>query len=130
MKHVRAHEVEGVRAPAPNSRTLKHLIAPWTVGSENLWMGLSEVDPHSCSNAHSHVNEEAFFVVSGYGDVIVAGQREPVEPGSAVLVPSCAEHQLVNTSEEVLRVLCSAAPAFERAVFDQAHNLHERREET
>ena len=69
-----------------------------------------------------------FFVVSGYGEVVVDGQREEVGPGSAVLVPGNAEHQLVNTSQEVLRVLCSAAPAFDRSVFDQAHNLDEREE--
>ena len=130
MKHVHAHDVEGVRAPAPNARTLKHLLAPWTVGSEHLWIGLSEIDSHSCSNSHSHPNEEAFFVVSGYGDVVVAGERERIGPGSAVLVPSDAEHQLVNTSAEVLRVLCSAAPAFDRSVFDQAHNLDQQRDES
>lgn len=130
MKHIRAHETDGIRAPAPHARTLKHLIAPWTVGSANIWVGLSEVDPCSSSNSHSHPNEEVFFVVSGYGEVVVDGQCEEVGPGSAVLVPGNAEHQLVNTSQEVLRVLCSAAPAFDRSVFDQAHNLDEQREES
>ena len=45
MKHIRAHQTDGIRAPAPHARTLKHLIAPWTVGSANIWVGLSEVDP-------------------------------------------------------------------------------------
>lgn len=130
MKHVHAHEVEGIRAPAPNSRTLKHLLAPWTTGSEQLWIGLSEIDSHSCSNPHSHPNEEAFFVISGYGDVVVGDEREQIGPGSAVLVPGGTTHQLVNTSAEVLRVLCSVAPAFDRGIFDQAHDLEQQREES
>lgn len=129
MRHIRANEVEGIRAPAPHERTLKHLITPWTVGSENLWVGLSEVDPCSSSNPHVHPNEEVFYVVSGYGEVVVDGQRSDVSAGSAVLVPSGAEHQLVNTSHEVLRVLCSVAPAFDRSVFDHAHELDEQRGE-
>lgn len=123
IQHVKAHEVEGVRAPAPHARTLKHLVAPWTTGSSQLWVGLSEVDPGSSSNPHAHDNEEVFFVVAGYGRIHVEGQTVDVGPGSCVLVPGGAVHRLLNDGHEVLRVLCSVAPPFERAVFDDRHLL-------
>ena len=131
VKHVRADEVEGIRAAPPHSRTLKHLAAPWTIGSQNLWVGLSEVDPGSSSNPHSHDNEEAFFVVSGKGRVEVEGETADVGPGSLVLIPPNTLHRLFNPGPEVLRVLCCAAPAFDKSVFDSRHLLtDEEREES
>ncbi len=124
-KHVRAHEVEGVRAAPPHTRTLKHLAAPWTIGSRNLWVGLSEVDPGSSSNLHAHDNEEAFFVLSGYGRVQVDAETVAVGPGSLVLVPPNTPHRLFNPATEVLRVLCCAAPAFDKTVFDSRHLLED-----
>jgi mannose-6-phosphate isomerase-like protein (cupin superfamily) len=123
VPHVRAGDVAGTRAPAPNPRTLKHLVAPWTLGSEHLWVGLSEIDVGSSSNRHSHENEEVFFVLSGRGSAEVAGASQEVEAGSAVLVPSGQPHRLVNHGDEPLRVLCCAGPAFDRQAFDQAHLL-------
>lgn len=129
IKHVRADEVEGVRAGPPHSRTLKHLAAPWTIGSQNLWVGLSEVDPGSSSNPHSHENEEAFFVVSGNGRVQVDDETVEVGPGSLVLVPPNTLHRLFSLGPEALRVLCCAAPAFDKAVFDSRHLLTAEQQE-
>lgn len=126
MKHVREQDVPAIRAPAPNPRTLKHLAAPWTIGSQNLWVGLSEVDAGSSSNPHAHErNEEVFYVVSGAGVIEVGRERAEVGPGSVVVVPPGETHRLVNTGREVLKVLCSVSPPFERADFDAAHLLEE-----
>jgi mannose-6-phosphate isomerase-like protein (cupin superfamily) len=123
VRHVHASDVPGLRAPAPHARTLKHLVAPWTLGSSNLWVGLSEIDVGSSSNRHAHDNEEVFFVLAGRGDVEIGDDRAAIEPGSAVLVPSGSPHRLVNTGDELLRVLCCAGPAFEAEAFDRAHLL-------
>jgi mannose-6-phosphate isomerase-like protein (cupin superfamily) len=124
MKHVREQDVAGIRAPAPHARTLKHLAAPWTIGSQNLWVGLSEVDPGSSSNAHSHErNEEVFYVVQGAGVIEVGSEGVEVGPGSVVVVPPGATHRLVNSGAEVLKVLCSVSPPFELADFDAKHRL-------
>ena len=123
MEHVRTDDVPGERADAPYSRTLKHLAAPWTMGTEHLWVGMSEIDPGSRSNRHSHPNEEVFFVVAGRGRAVVDTEEVDVGPGSVVLVPSGETHQLVNTGDEPLQVLCSAAPAFDKRDFEVAHLL-------
>jgi quercetin dioxygenase-like cupin family protein len=127
VRHIRQQDVEGIRAPFPHARTLKHLAAPWTIGSERLWVGLSEVDPGSSSNRHSHAeNEEVFYVISGRGFVEVEHERQAVGPGSVVVVPPGAEHRLVNPGHQTLQVLCSVAPAFQRSDFDSSHLLHGR----
>ena len=126
MKHVREHEVEGFRAPAPHARTLKHLAAPWTIGSQNLWLGMSKIDPGSSSNPHHHdVQEEIFYVVSGHGQIVVGEERADVEPGSVVVVPPGQTHYLVNTSDETLKVLAAVAPPFEQRDFEAQHKLDE-----
>ncbi|MDJ0925410.1 MAG: cupin domain-containing protein [Acidimicrobiia bacterium] len=126
MKYTHENDVEAIRAPEPNPRTLKHLAAPWTIGSKNLWVGLSEVDPGSESNAHSHERtEEVFYVVSGEGYIAVGGERQAVSAGSVVVAPPGKSHQLQNPGSETLKVICSAAPAFAKEDFDLAHNLDE-----
>lgn len=124
MKHTHESKVEAIRAPEPNPRTLKHLAAPWTIGTQNLWVGLSEVDPGSQSNPHSHEKtEEVFYVVSGEGFIVVGDERLAVSAGSVVVAPPGDTHQLQNPGDEILKVLCSASPAFVREDFDLTHNL-------
>lgn len=123
MRHVNESDIAGERAPPPNSRILKHLAAPWTLGTKHLWVGLSEIDSGSTSNLQSHENEEVFYVMSGHGVVEVDGESQEIAPGSVVFVPSNAAHRLLNSGREVLKVLCAAAPAFEREDFDRHHLL-------
>jgi NAD(P)-dependent dehydrogenase (short-subunit alcohol dehydrogenase family)/mannose-6-phosphate isomerase-like protein (cupin superfamily) len=127
VEHVRAEQVAGERAPPPHARTLKHLVSPWTAGSRNLWVGMSEIDPGSSSNRHSHQSEECFFVVDGSGTVEVGDERERIAAGSLVLVPPDVPHRLVNDRRDcTLRILCCAAPPFERPDFDARHRLDRR----
>lgn len=120
---VREEDVPGDRADPPHARTLKHLLAPWTVGSDQLWLGLSIVDVGASSNPHEHPNEEAFYVVSGEGELAVGNARHPLTPGTAALIPGNVRHQLVNSGREPLKVLCCAAPPFERSAFERVHQL-------
>ncbi|MBN9623708.1 MAG: cupin domain-containing protein [Actinobacteria bacterium] len=110
-------------APDPNRRTLTHIFAPWNGGSDRIWTGLSEIEEGSTSNLHSHPNEEILYVLEGAGEIEVDGVRYPVEPGSSVRVAPDRPHRLFNGGEGLLRVLCTASPAFERSVFDAAHDL-------
>jgi uncharacterized RmlC-like cupin family protein len=66
MKHIREHDVSGIHIEAPHARTLKHLVAPWTLGSTRMWVGMTKIEPRSRSNRHKHPDqEEIFYVVSG-----------------------------------------------------------------
>jgi mannose-6-phosphate isomerase-like protein (cupin superfamily) len=124
MKHVKEHEVDGVRAAPPYARTLKHLVAPWTLPAEKMWVGMSKVDPGSCSNPHSHERqEEIFYVVGGRGEIEVGDEKEAVEPGSIVVVPPTLIHSLINTGDETLKVLSVVSPPFEKSDFEQRHRL-------
>ena len=50
VKHIKENEIKGEDFPEPYSRTIKHLAAPWTIGTSKFWMGLSEVHKNGKSN--------------------------------------------------------------------------------
>lgn len=122
MKHVKEHELAGERFEKPYARVIKHIAAPWTLGTTKMWLGMSKVDPGSCSNPHTHSDaEEIFYVVSGYGQIRVGGEVADVGPGSCVFVPIGQEHQLINNHDETLKVVAVVSPPFELNQFDAAH---------
>jgi mannose-6-phosphate isomerase-like protein (cupin superfamily) len=122
IKHVKEHEVKGERFDPPHARTIKHLAAPWTLGTRNVWLGITEVDPGNASNLHSHdEREEIFYVISGQGKIRVADEEEAIEPGSCIYIPIGLPHQLINTAKEKLKAVAVTSPAFTLAKFDEAH---------
>lgn len=120
---VRESEVAGIKVPAPHARTLKHLISPWTTGSEHLWVGESIVDVGSTSNPHRHPNEEVFLVLEGEGLAILDEAEARLAPGTLVLIRPNQTHQLKNLGKGALKVICIASPAFGEADFAAVHQL-------
>ena len=122
MKHIKEHEIKGDRFGPPHQRTIKHLAAPWNMGTRNIWMGITIVDQGSSSSFHTHHDtEEVFFVISGQGKIRVNEEEEAIGPGSCIYIPIGSPHQLVNTGHETLRVIASASPPFDREKFDKVH---------
>ena len=125
LKHVREHDVKGDRFGPPHERTIKHLAAPWTMGTHYIWMGTTEVDPGSSSSLHSHdEHEEIFFIIGGHGKIRVDDEEETIGPGSCIYIPIGSSHQLINTGDETLKVVASASPPFDREKFDKVHGMH------
>src|SRR5512139_3467206 len=113
MHYVRELDVEGDRIGPPHQRMIRHIIAPWTVGSKNLWVGTAAVDPGFTSNPHSHDdNEEVFYCVSGRGRIRVDDEEMPLEPGATIYVPPKCVHQLINDGDEILKVVSAVSPPF------------------
>ncbi len=79
-------------------------------GSERLGCSLYEVPPgRRAWPYHYHLaNEEAIYVLEGSGMLRVGEEEAPVSQGDYVALPAGAEgaHQLINSSEAVLRYLC------------------------
>ncbi len=110
--------------PPPYAREIKHLAAPWTMGTKNMWMGISQLEPNSRSNRHAHrEQEEIFFVLQGEGQIAVGDGEFDVSEGSCVYVPVGEEHQLINgRSDQVLRVLSVISPSFTPEDFASVHS--------
>jgi mannose-6-phosphate isomerase-like protein (cupin superfamily) len=58
---------------------------------------------------HDDVDQTLVFV-SGEGDAVLEGEREPVTPGHLVFVPAGTRHNFVNTGSEPLKLWTIYAP--------------------
>jgi quercetin dioxygenase-like cupin family protein len=118
-------QVKGDIYTGENAREIKHLSAPWTLGSQNVWVGVIEYQPHCSSNKHSHkIQEEVFYCISGTGEINVGEETQSLEPGTCVYVPPQVIHQLVNNTDQVLKVLSAVSPSFEVDQYVADHKLN------
>jgi quercetin dioxygenase-like cupin family protein len=106
---VHEDDVEALDLPG---RELRWLVTSGSVGAEHCSMCVIRVAPgQTVRPAHSHPNgEEAVFIISGSGRVMIEGDVQPVRAGSAVLFPQGAVHMLQNSGTEEMKVACFFAP--------------------
>jgi len=70
------------------------------------------LEPGQATERHYHAEtEEIYYLVEGSGEMELDGDRRPVSPGDAILIPPGAWHQ-ITAGEERLRFLCCCAPAY------------------
>ncbi|WP_057775826.1 cupin domain-containing protein [Cytobacillus dafuensis] len=126
MNIIHEQDVKGDQYTGEFSREIKHLSAPWTLGSQNVWVGVINYEPHCTSNMHSHdIQEEVFYCISGSGEVIVGEEKNELKPGTCVYVPPKSLHQIINNTDQVLKVLSAVSPAFEPSQYAKDHKLNE-----
>ncbi|MDI6870575.1 MAG: cupin domain-containing protein [Bacillota bacterium] len=109
-KTIAEHEVREVELP---KRKVKLLVGPETLGSQGLNFGVTEVPPHTAMDFHVHEGaEEIIYILSGWGEVVVDGQTEPLKPGTAVYFPRQASHSVKNLSDETMKFTFCFSPPF------------------
>jgi mannose-6-phosphate isomerase-like protein (cupin superfamily) len=59
---------------------------------------------------HPHAEDEVYYVISGRGQIMVAGEDRAVGPGSIVFVAAQVEHRFHSITED-LTILVFFAPA-------------------
>jgi mannose-6-phosphate isomerase-like protein (cupin superfamily) len=59
-----------------------------------------------------HKEDEAYYVISGRGAIMIEGKRHDLRAGSLIFVPRCAEHRFVDFKEEGLNLLVIFSPNF------------------
>lgn len=72
-------------------------------------LGLYVLTAGSADTQSPHQEDEIYYVVSGRGAIDVAGDRQPVRPGSIVFVAKEVEHRFVDIEED-LSLLVFFAP--------------------
>jgi quercetin dioxygenase-like cupin family protein len=124
LKIVNENNFKGDVFTGENARVIKHLSAPWTLGSENVWVGVINYEPHCTSNMHSHdEQEEVFYCISGTGEIIVDGEKQLLQPGVCVYVPPKKMHQIINNTDQGLKVLSTVSPPFQLDQYAKDHEL-------
>ena len=111
MKPLVIHESDVQPLDLPGRR-LSWLVTGESVGAEHCSMCMIRVAPgQTVRPAHSHPNgEEAIYIISGSGRVMIDGAVHAVRAGSAVLFPQGQVHMLQNSGTEDMKVVCFFAP--------------------
>jgi quercetin dioxygenase-like cupin family protein len=75
-------------------------------GAPNFCMRVFDIAPGGYTPKHSHDWEHEMFVHAGEGEIYGNGQWHQVKPGNALFIPGNEEHQIRNSSQEPLIVVC------------------------
>jgi mannose-6-phosphate isomerase-like protein (cupin superfamily) len=70
--------------------------------------------PHGEIGAEVHDVDQFFRVEEGTGEVVLDGVRTQVSDGFAVVVPAGANHNIINTGSEPLKLYTLYAPPHHR----------------
>ncbi len=82
-------------------------------GAKNFCMRVFEIAPGGNTPKHAHAWEHEMFIHAGAGEMFNSGQWSRVKAGNALFIPGNEEHQIRNTGQETLVVVClvpSTAP--------------------
>lgn len=77
---------------------------------DSMSMGLYVLPAGGIDPQQPHTEDEAYYVVSGHGQIKVADEDRPVGPGSIVFVAKNVPHKF-HSIEEELKILVFFAPA-------------------
>lgn len=106
---VKESEIDGTKKTPP--RVSKVLICKKTVGATKISMGVNITEVGSKIPFHSHENsEEAMYVISGRGKLIVDGEEYEVTPGTAIFSPVGVKHEIVNIGDEPFKIVWAYSP--------------------
>jgi len=79
------------------------------INAGTLSLGLYVLAAGAVDTQSPHAEDEIYYVVAGRGVIVVAGERQPVQPGSIVFVAKEIEHRFVDIEDE-LSILVFFAP--------------------
>lgn len=79
------------------------------LASSKLSVGLAVWRAGSTDRQRPHLEDEVYYVISGRGSLLVAGENRAVKAGSLVFVAAGVEHRFHDIAED-LRVLVFWAP--------------------
>jgi quercetin dioxygenase-like cupin family protein len=82
-------------------------------GARNFCMRVFQIAPGGHTPLHAHAWEHEMFVHAGVGEVFGNGKWTPMQAGNVIFIPGDEEHQMKNTGQESLTVVClvpSSAP--------------------
>ena len=77
-------------------------------GCPNYAMRLMEFEPTGHTSYHGHEEEHEFYFLEGNGIMVDNdGKEQQVKPGDAVYIPPRHKHQIKNSGNSVLKVICT-----------------------
>lgn len=115
MEIVKAWEESGRDVPEPYRRHLKVALAPDKRNIPDLTFSYVYIHPHSGTDRHAHDRPELIIVLTGYGTWHCDGKDYDLRADMALWVEAGEVHQIVNKSDETLRLATVFFPGFTEA---------------
>ena len=78
--------------------------------AKNCQLVVMALKPHEEIGAEVHKLDQFFRVEQGTGEAVLDGVRTPLQAGYAVIVPTGAKHNIINTGTEPLKLYTLYAP--------------------
>ena len=103
-------KIRGIKVPKPCERTLKIIMSPETTGTKELTYFVSIIPSNSTTCSHAHDVDEIMYIASGRGECMVSGRKSAIQPDSVIFAPKKVEHEIRNTGEETLKLICVFFP--------------------
>jgi quercetin dioxygenase-like cupin family protein len=100
-------EVEEHQLPGLSHRT----VAGPLQGLSSLEVWVQTVAPGAATPVHRHDCEEAIVILEGHGVLALGGRDEAFGPGSTLVIPRDAVHQVRCTGTAPLRLVAALAAA-------------------
>jgi len=121
-KHYSNAQVKGVEA---------RVVIGKQDGAENFFMRVFDIAPAGNTPRHTHDWEHEMFCHAGEGEVFCGEQWHRISAGNVVFIPANAEHQIRNSGENNLSIVClvpAKAPELLPAlcISDQLKSLHKK----
>ena len=74
----------------------------------------ARLPPGQSTTPHFHPQtEEIYYILRGAAEMRIGDEVCAIGPGDAIAIPPGATHQISNTGDETLVLLCCCAPAYE-----------------
>jgi quercetin dioxygenase-like cupin family protein len=73
--------------------------------SINFIIKMIEIAPSGYTDRHSHPYEHGIYVLEGSGEIVEPGGTRPLSTGHVVFIRPEEEHQVINNSRKILRLL-------------------------
>ena len=112
MEIIRCWQEEGVLIPQPYKRRIKVFLAPDRGGVREISFNHALIYPGSKTDYHEHDRPELILILTGRGISVCEGHQTPIEPDMALWVRAGEKHQVINTSDEMLKLATLFVPGF------------------
>ncbi len=93
--------------------TIQELAGQVSLPAVNQSLARATVPVGGATTAHRHpVAEELYLITHGTGRMRLAGEERDVGPGDCIVIPPGVDHQLTNTGDERLELMCCCSPPY------------------
>ena len=93
---------------------IRELLAHRNSSIRNQSLAEARLQPGAATQEHFHRRtEEIYYITHGSGRMRIEIEEREVKIGDAIAIPPGQKHKIWNIGEDVLRLLCCCAPAYE-----------------